>query len=130
MAGINFSLEYEDVQKIQQAIGNYEDKAEDVINKYIHGEGKDKLINSIHNCIPVSDRNKKHARDADSLTNKNFNLGIRITTKQKYNYLVFTMTASGTSQGTSEKPFMEEGVKKVKDNVVNDILDKLGGLNI
>ncbi|MFR4670875.1 MAG: hypothetical protein ACLT69_13670 [Intestinibacter bartlettii] len=129
MAGINFSLEYEDVQKIQQAIGNYEDKAEDVINKYMHGEGKDKN-KSIHNCIPVSDRNKKHARDADSLTNKNFNLGIRITTKQKYNYLVFPMTASGTSQGKSEKLFMEEGVKKVKDNVVNEILDKLREVNI
>ena len=38
MAGINFSLEYEDVQKIQQAIGNYEDKAEDVINKYMEKE--------------------------------------------------------------------------------------------
>ena len=34
MAGINFTLNFEDAEKIQQAIENYGNKAEDTINKY------------------------------------------------------------------------------------------------
>ena len=130
MAGINFTLNFEDAEKVQQAIENYGDKAEDTINKYIHGKGKDKLIKSIENCMPVSDRNKKHAKFSNPLSNKNFNLGVRITTKSKFNYLIFPMDAIGTSKGKNENPFMEKGVENVKDNVINEILDALGGLNI
>ena len=74
MAGINFTLNFEDVEKIQQAINDYGDNAEDIINQCIHQEGKDRLIRSIENCMPVSDRNKKHAKFSNSLTNKNLNL--------------------------------------------------------
>lgn len=130
MAGINFTLNFEDVEKIQQAINDYGDNAEDIINQCIHQEGKDRLIRSIENCMPVSDRNKKHAKFSNSLTNKNFNLGVRITTKSKFNYLIFPMDAIGTSTGKSENPFMGKGVENEKDNIVNDILNKLGGLNI
>ena len=70
MAGINFTLNFEDVEKIQQAINDYGDNVEDIINQCIHQEGKDRLIRSIENCMPVSDRNKKHAKFSNSLTNK------------------------------------------------------------
>lgn len=133
MAGINFSLDYEDVQKIQQAIGNYEDNAEKVINKYLHGEGKKRLIESIKNCIPVSNSKEeghKHAKESNSLVGKNFNLGVKIMTRQKFNYLVFPMTATGQSKGKNENPFMERGIENIKDNVVNEILDKLREVNI
>ena len=110
MAGINFTLNFEDAEKVQQAIENYGDKAEDTINKYIHGKGKDKLIKSIENNMTVSDRNKKHAKFSNPLSNKNFNLGVRITTKSKFNYLRYPMDSIGTSKGKKENPFMEKGV--------------------
>lgn len=135
MASVNFTLDYEDVEKIQKAINNYENNAEDVINKYLHKEGKKELIDSIKNCMPVSnprkgDEGHEHAKESNSLVGKNLNLGVKITTRPKFNYLIFPMEAIGTSKGKNKNPFMEKGVENVKDNIVNEILDKLGGLNI
>ena len=52
MAGINFTLNFEDVEKIQQAINDYGDNAEDIINQCIHQERQiNKIYRKLYACI-------------------------------------------------------------------------------
>lgn len=127
MAGVDFSLKEEDLGRIQEAIINFNDDAERVINDCLANEVRDKLITSITNLIPVSDKNKKqHAKTSNPLDGKvRNNLTLWIHTKPKYNYLYFPQNAEGTSKSNSPNDFMEKGIDAEYDNVVNIMLDKL-----
>lgn len=127
MAGINFSLKEEDLQRIQNSIQQFEYDAEKVINDYLDSDAKDKFIASITNLIPVSNVNKRiHAKNSNPLDGKvRNNLTLWIHTKPKFNYLYFPQNAEGTSKGKSPNDFMEKGIDAEYDNVVNGILEKL-----
>lgn len=126
MAGVDFSLKEEDLGKIQEAIMDFGDDAERVVNDCLANEVKDKLITSITNLIPVSDKNKKHAKSSNPLDGKiRNNLTLWIHTKPKYNYLYFPQNAEGQSRNNSPNDFMEKGIDAEYDNAVNIILEKL-----
>lgn len=127
MAGIDFSLKEEDLQRIQNSIQQFEGDCENVINDYLNDEAKNKFIQSITNLIPVSNVNKKrHAKSSNPLDGKvRNNLTLWIHTKSKFNYLYFPQNAEGTSKGKSPNDFMEKGIEAEYDNVVNGILEKL-----
>ena len=126
MASINFTLKDEDLLKIQEAITDFEGDAEKVINECLANEVKDKFINSITNLIPISDRNKRHAKTSNPLDGKvRNNLTLWIHTKSQYNYLYFPQNAEGQSKGNNPNDFMDKGIDVEYDNAVNMILDKL-----
>lgn len=126
MSGVDFSLKEDDLARIQQAIMNFGDDAEKVINECLAGEVRDKLITSITNLIPVSDKNKKHAKTSNPLEGQvRNNLTLWMHTKPKYNYLYFPQNAEGTSKSNSPNDFMDKGIDAEYDNVVNIMLEKL-----
>jgi hypothetical protein len=126
MAGVDFTLKEEDLTRIQEAIMDFGDDAERVVNDCLANEVKDKLITSITNLIPVSDKNKKHAKSSNPLDGKiRNNLTLWIHTKSKFNYLYFPQNAEGTSKGKSPNDFMDKGIDAEYDNAVNIILEKL-----
>ena len=126
MAGVDFSLKEEDLKKIQEAIMDFGDDAERVINDCLSNEVKELLTNSITNLIPVSPKSKKHAKTSNPLDGKvRNNLTLWIHTKPKYNYLYFPQNAEGTSKGKSPNDFMDKGIDVEYDNAVNIILEKL-----
>lgn len=59
MASVEFSIKDEDINRINEAITNFEGNAERVINDYLGTQAKEKFIQSITNLIPVSRVNKK-----------------------------------------------------------------------
>ena len=126
MASVDFSLKTEDLLKIQEAIMDFGNDAESVINDCLANEVKELLTNSITNLIPVSPKSKKHAKTSNPLDGKvRNNLTLWIHTKPKYNYLYFPQNAEGTSKGKQPNDFMEKGINVEYDNVVNIILEKL-----
>ena len=126
MASVDFSLKTEDLLKIQEAIMNFDDDAEKVINDCLANEVRDTLINSITNLIPVSNVDKSHAKTSNPLDAKvRNNLTLWIHTKSKFNYLYFPQMGEGQSRNNSPNDFMEKGINAEYDNVVNMILDKL-----
>lgn len=126
MASVEFGIKYEDVEKIKDSIQKFDGDAEKVINQYLETQAKDKFIKNIVNLIPVSDADKQHAKDSAPLTGKKIaNLTLKINTKSKFNYLYFPQMAEGTSKGKNPNDFMEKGIDKVYDNVVNEMLDRL-----
>ena len=118
MARAVFGLSAEDVERLQQAIMSYGDGAEKVINNY---------LKAIINYIPVSNRNKQHAKDSSPLkAEQKENLSLYIHTKTQYNYLYFPQEAEGVHfQGKVPNDFMQHGVDAQYDNVVNNLLEKL-----
>ena len=126
MARASFGMSAEDVEKLQQAIINYGEGAEQVINDYLKTEAGDIFTESIVNLIPVSDRNKKHAKNSSPLkAEQKENLSLYIHTKSQFNYLYFPQTGEGTSSGKAPNDFMEKGIDQKYDTVVNQMLDKL-----
>ena len=126
MAGVDFSLKEEDLGRIQEAIMDFGDDAERVVNDCLANDVKDKFITSITNLMPVSNKNKRHAKSSNPLDGKvRNNLTLWIHTKTKYNYLYFPQNAEGTSKRNSPNDFMEKGIEVEYDNVVNEMLEKL-----
>lgn len=125
MARAKFELKSEDIQKISDSISKFPSDAEDTINSYLHGPGKEKMIKSMENIIPISERKKKHAKGNSPLRSNTFNLGLTIRTKTKYNYLYFPQMAEGTSKKNSPNDFMQKGLDSIYDSVVNDMIDKI-----
>ena len=127
MASTNFQLEYEDILRLQEAIMNYGDGAEEVINDYLTQQANKMFTDSITNLIPVSDRNKPHAKDNKPLKGQLIdNLTLKIGTISKYHYLYFPQTATGSHfEGKAPNDFMEKGLNSEYDNVVNGMLEAL-----
>lgn len=121
-----FNVNYEQIQKLQDAIIAYGDGAEDIINDFLANEANDMFQESIVELIPVSDRNKKHAKNSNALVGENIqNLVLYIHTKTPYNYLYFPDEGVGTSKNNEAQNFMQYGVNREADNVINEIIERL-----
>ncbi|MGM9534894.1 MAG: hypothetical protein ACI3VR_06560 [Intestinibacter sp.] len=127
MARANFELEAEDIQRIQEAIMNFGDGAEKVINDYLETQANEAFKQSIINLIPVSDRDKAHAKDSDPLKGElSGNLELYIHTKTQYNYLYFPDEGAGAHfVGKGPQDFMQQGVDNKIDEVVDGMIESL-----
>lgn len=126
MAGSYFELNDGDINKLITTIQNYSGDAEKAIGNYLENELPDIAKPSIQNLIPVSDRNKKHAKNSAPFTeDMEGNLSIYIHTKKPYHYLYFPDEGEGTSKGQEPHYFMEEGMERKYDEIVNGLLDSL-----
>ena len=84
MAGASFSLNADDVNKLIEAIQSFEGNAEEAIGGYLKNDVPGITKPSIQNLIPVSDRNKAHARTSAPFTeDMEGNLSIYIHTKKQ-----------------------------------------------
>ncbi len=126
MAGAGFSLHDEDVNKLIDAIQGFEGDAEDALSDYIKNEVPDIAKPSIQNLIPVSDRNKTHAKTSAPFTeDMEGKLSIYIHTKKQWHYLYFPDEGEGTSKGQMPHDFMMQGVESEYDTLVNGLLESL-----
>lgn len=126
MSSVEFSLNDDDLKTLQSSIQDFQGNSEDAINQCLENEVKPMLINSIINFIPVSEKNKNHAKYSDPLQgNLNGNLSLLIHTKKKYNYLYFPQEGEGTSKSHGPNDFMGKGIEQQYDNVVNIMLEKI-----
>lgn len=126
MAGASFQIHDEDINKLIQSIQRFEGDAEQAIGQYLQNEVPDITKPSIQNLIPVSDRNKVHAKTSAPFTeDMEGNLSIYIHTKKQWHYLYFPDEGEGTSKGQAPHDFMMQGVENEYDTLVNGLLDSL-----
>lgn len=126
MAGARFELDAKDIERLAGAIKNFEGNAEEALGSYLKNEADEIFRPSIENLIPVSDKDKKHARYSAPLTGEmQGNLSLYIHTKKAWHYLYFPDEGEGTSKGQFPHDFMGEGIEKQYDTVVNGMLDAL-----
>ena len=131
MARDIFSIKDEDLEVIQNKMREYQGDTEEVINNFLMNEASKIFTDSIINYIPLSNRNKKHAKLSNPLMHtQKYNLELIIKTKSKFNYLYFPQNAEGTSKGKQPNDFMEKGIDAEYDNVINRLIEKLQNNNL
>lgn len=120
---VTFTLEDKDLELLKQRIQEYGTGAEDVINKYLHGEGKESIMKSIEDYTPVSSRKKAHAKGSMPYQGTGYNLSVTVKTKKKYNYLYFPDAGEGTSaRNPKNSGFMVKGLDAIYDKIVEEML--------
>lgn len=122
-----YEVEYSEIERLYEKIIRYPADAEKKLTRYLHAAGYERLSKSIQNAIPVSDRQKNHARDANALMDKekSSNLSVTIGTKSKYHYLYFPDDGSTTLRHAGNKQFFARGVENEETNVINEMLELL-----
>ena len=126
MAGVRFTLKDEDANKLIESIKEFAGNAEDVIAQTLENKVADILKTSIEGLIPISNRNKTHAKYSAPFTDDmQGKLSVYIHTKKSYHYLYFPDEGEGTSKGQMAHDFTGEGVENEYDNTVNLLLDAL-----
>lgn len=120
---VTFTLDDKDMELLKQRIQEYGSGAEEAINKYLHGEGKEMIMKSIEDYTPVSNRKKSHAKGNMPYQGTGYNLSVAVKTKTKYNYLYFPDAGKGTSaKNPKNSGFMEKGLDAVYDKIVDGML--------
>ncbi|MGE6313406.1 hypothetical protein ACQKD6_23675 [Bacillus cereus] len=132
----NYDMDFSSFESLQNNIKKLPDVAETVINRELGKTIAPIMEKSILGLVPISDRDKPHAKLYKSLNaDTRENLTLTIKPKSKFNYLVFPDLAIGTSKNKSPLNFMEYGVDKKAEQaaeelnkaLIEEINKKLGG---
>lgn len=119
-----FELKSEDMDILQEKLRRTVPDAEKTINIYLAEKGAEELIGGVTKYTPVSNREKKHAKNSMPYKAKPGNMRVNISTKPEYGYLYFPDAGEGTSsKNPRHEGFMQDGVESVYENVVNGLLE-------
>lgn len=126
-----FSLDYSDMERIKNSILRCGETSEEVINNYLHNVAGEKITKSITRFIPVSNRDKVHAKHSNWSEQANYNLAVNISNSLKgkrgtsFYYLYYVVTGTGTSKKNGPNDFMKKGLEQEYKNVVDGIVNEL-----
>lgn len=108
-----FSVDLSRFEAYQRNIERLPNIAEKIINENLQKKVSPILQKSILGLVPISDRNKPHAKLSKSIQGTlKENLTLTLKPKAKYAYLVFPDLGVGKSKKNSPKLFMEHGVER------------------
>lgn len=122
MSSVQFVIKAEDIEKIENEIGKIGLRSEAWINKYLKEHASKETEQSIKSLMPVSDRNKTHAKLSNSLETTFTNLGFKTSTKNKYNYLYFPDQGAGTSKKHAPQLFFYNGLDRKYESIISGML--------
>lgn len=126
MANETFTLndkQFNEVLKETQKRGT---EVESVLNKYIHTEAPEKIKPSMAGLVPVSDRQKTHAKySAPFGRQEDYNLAVKIITDKEFNYLVFPDEGLGTSVNNAPQDFTGRGLEAVTSSLIDEMIDEI-----
>lgn len=125
------TLDYSGSQRLVEAMSRIPSKSEEVVNKVLKDRGAKEVIQAIIGFMPVSKRNKKHAKFSNPLKEVMFNLGFDVIAKGgaaknkgSYGYLVFPNEGRGSNNPVAQQ-FFEEGLASREDIILDYVIDEL-----
>ncbi|CAH2465100.1 hypothetical protein [Bacillus mycoides] len=133
MAASSWSVEFGDIEALENKLKQIPGKSEQALNKVLHSDGVNLAVESIQPKIPVSTwkgrvRNKRHAKDQKALTNSKLNLGFTIRPTPRFNYLKYPDLGIGNSKKNAPKKILERGLQTATPKIserLNTELDKV-----
>ena len=124
-----FEIETEAFDKLQQAIENYPDNAEQKINQVLHGEGSAKIQEYIKILMPFSGAHwagkAPAAKFSKSLTDEHENLSVTVKSTKKYHYLYFPDDGTNTRRHVGNKQFFYKGAEDAQDEIIDRCVERL-----
>ena len=122
----NFTLEQKQFNELMQRVAGYGEEVETALNDYLHLTAPEKIKPAIVGLVPVSDRNKKHAKsNAPFGRQENYNLAVKVITSKEFNYLVFPDEARGTSKGNMPQDFTGRGLEATIPELINEMTARI-----
>lgn len=125
MLKINFS----EVERLQEALKNFQGNAEDIINDVLHGEAGDLAQKEIYFLMPFSGAHwkgkKPAAKASKSLRNVLGNLSVTVTTTGNYGYLYFPDDGTSTRRHVGNQRFFERGGEEAVPEIVERCINNL-----
>ncbi|PFM49573.1 hypothetical protein COJ45_06935 [Bacillus cereus] len=115
-------LDLSQIESLQRNIERLPNVAETIINDKLKDIISPIMEKSIIGLIPISDRDKPHARMLKSIGGSTKeNLTLTLKPKNKFQYLVYPDLGIGTSKKNDPLDFMKQGV----DNKTNQTVEEL-----
>lgn len=126
MANETFTLEQKAFDELLKRAGEYGAEVETVLNDYLHNEAPRKITPSIEGLVPVSNRNKTHAKSSNPFgRQENYNLAVKLITSKQFNYLVFPDEGLGTSHGNEPQNFTGRGLEAEIPELIEEMTARL-----
>lgn len=129
------TLDFKDIQKLEEKIKALPQKAEYEINYYLWNDAGNILKKQVYANMPRSGKDKSrvkkapitHAKDVESLDKVTFNLGIKVQTHLKprskdFGYLIFPDEGRGKHQ---KRKGAQEFFGKALESKTNEVADGL-----
>ena len=121
-----FTSEHKEFNNLVKSLSGYGAEVESALNEYVHNEAPQKIKPSIEGLIPVSDRNKVHARySAPFGRQENYNLAVKLITSKEFNYLVFPDEGLGNSAGKTPLDFTGRGLEAEMPVLIDEMTQLL-----
>lgn len=128
MSGV-LQLDVSDVEKLQTAIKDYGEGAEQVINEVLHNQAGELIQESVKRLMPTSNKKWRGkapaAKTSNSLATLTSNLAVTVTTGKKYQYLYFPNDGSNTRRHVGNQQFFARGAEAVKDEIIERCISRL-----
>lgn len=125
---ISFELDHKENERLIKAMEKVPEKAERLANQLLKTYGVPTLIKSIVGFIPISNRDKKHAKNSQPLKHELINLGFTVKAKPRFRYLVFPDQGIGRSNPIAQE-FFVKGLESSSDQITNKVIEALEEAN-
>ncbi|HEM3508247.1 TPA: hypothetical protein U1B31_002142, partial [Streptococcus suis] len=113
------------------AMAKIPSKSEEVVNRVLLVRGTKEVMQSIIGFMPISKREKRHAKYSNPLKERMFNLGFDIVAKGgaaknkgSFGYLVFPNEGRGTHNPIAQA-FFERGLASREEIILDYVIDEL-----
>lgn len=128
---MKYAFDYKEVQDLEKKIKQLPGIAEKAINEVLHIDGVEIVTKQVTHLIPVSTRDKRHARSSNWSTSEEGNLSFIVKSrggaaknKNSFGYLVFPDEGRGRSN-PEEQNFTERAMEAAMPEVLKKMDKKL-----
>lgn len=129
MAESTFRLDATQLDKLQQAMQQYQGDTEAAVNDVLHNQAPGLIQDSIRRLIPVSGREwkgkKPPAKTGNSLMSEPGNLSITVKNTKNYGYLYFPDDGTNTQNHAGNQQFFRRGGEAVQDEIIDRCINRL-----
>lgn len=126
MANETFTLDRKSFDELIKRLNGTGADAEKVLNEYLHNTAPKKINPAIVGLVPVSDRNKKHAKSNNPFgRQENYNLSVKLITSKEFNYLVFPDEGLGTSKKNVAQDFTGRGLEATVPELIDEMTARI-----
>lgn len=124
-----FSIDVADVERLQNAMQSYPDRAEKAINSVLHDDGSQIIPENIKRLMPVSGASWRGkagaAKTSNSLRDEKENLAITVKTQKKYQYLYFPDSGENTRRHAGRQYFFQRGAEASSNALIDRCIVKI-----
>ena len=125
------TLDFSGSTKLAEAMAKIPSKSEEVVNRVLLVRGTKEVMQAIIGFMPVSKREKRHAKHSNPLKERMFNLGFDIVAKGgaaknkgSFGYLVFPNEGRGPHNPVAQE-FFERGLASREEIILDYVIDEL-----